>query len=426
MSAQHLQQRIEFAKANLLRQRRDGVDLDSMGVIYTGNHHHSIPNNLLLDPILNPADKLLWMVMRASISNPQAPGYVPSRDDLCKAMNCSSPTVSRARAMLRMGRWMTFCMTVRDDLRRFVGDVYLLHEEPLSLADTLSRDPGYVSFLEDQSAGASASKSNRLFAGQLLNQLEGLRGDPRSPTQLEMMEQRIEVSKDLPSFFGSDSASMKPLESHVKNFNVASREGSGAYPVEITDSGGRVKNFNAVEATHVKNFNVGQTQGKNLNLDKKYFSRGSCSSYINNKYISIARAREADSETGDLALDDLLTMPIPEVLKRSHLEFLAVDTVESRHKWLFDHLSSLPIVGRILLKLPEPQRKAVGYQLFGRLIADNEDPEYKSKPIRNLVAFARELVNRSEVGDFALDGLGLLVKEAVEDKQPHFWMKQDI
>src|SRR5690606_1835933 len=176
----------------------DNTD-SGMGVIFTGNFHHSIPHNLLFDPVLNPADKTLWLIIRANIVNPQAPGYIPSRDELSIAMGCSAPTVSRARATLRIGRWMTFLRTVRDDQQRFVGDIYLLHEEPLSLADTLTLDEGYIRFLEDQTRGSSASKSNRHLAANMLADIDRLKSSPVSPTQREMMEQRFTVASKLPS-----------------------------------------------------------------------------------------------------------------------------------------------------------------------------------------------------------------------------------
>src|SRR5690625_7171899 len=90
---------------------------------------------------------------------------------------------------------MTYCRTVRDNKQRFVGDVYLLHEEPLSLQDTLELDPGYIDFLTDQAQQAGGSKQNRQFASALLKDIDRLT-ELRSPTQREVIERRLTRSEE--------------------------------------------------------------------------------------------------------------------------------------------------------------------------------------------------------------------------------------
>ena len=50
---------------------------------------------------------------------------------------------------------------------RFVGDIYLLHDEPLSLA-TLELDPGYIEFLERLLSGSSKTTRVRQLAANIL------------------------------------------------------------------------------------------------------------------------------------------------------------------------------------------------------------------------------------------------------------------
>ena len=438
---------ISFAEQSLLQQRRidnggansSGSSGTSMGVIFTGNFHHSVPNHLIFDGQLRPADKLLWQVLRAFISNPQMPGYVPSREELSAAMVCSAPTVANSRATLRINRWMTFCRSVRDELQRFVGDVYLLHEEPLSLADTLELDSGYVQFLEAQVSGASAGKANRNLASQVLAQISALESTPRSPTQLESMEDRLREA-----VFGKSAliTTSEELDSHVKNFNTALADvesentsekiavneamRASEVPLESHD-----KNFNAGQNSHVKNLNTASDHNfsekeNSLHGSQKniFYPRSIGSSSINiNKYIT-TRARKGIHPSTEPARrhDADLDKPLADCLTASHLGWLVADTTQPMLFLWEVYRTNIPVIGRVLLGLGEEARRDVMCQLFGRMIFNVKHPG--TEPIRNIVSFTKALVDRRRDNLMMLDEWGQMVKEAIEDSEPHFLIGQ--
>ena len=439
-----LQQQVEVAEQTLISQRKSadsGKDHSGgIGVIFTGNIHHTIPHNLLLDPILSPVDKTLWMVMRASITNPKSPGYIPSRDELSTAMNTSRPTITRARNTLRIGRWMTYCRTVRDKKKRFLGDVYLLHEEPLSLEDTLVLDSGYIRFLEDQAAGTGASKNNRQFAVALLKEIDRLEAVPPSPTQLEMADHRISITANLPSEFKDDSLSaqftnqardMSEQKSQGKNLSLAQQPKTDQNAPEKPSNPNQGKNFSPGEASQVKNLSLAQSQVK-----KFAPASSSCSSSYINKYITYARACEDVDQDSDQKHDyqamDASLPPDPDALgtgtltgelhirlEMADLGFLVTETTARKlHVWL-GQSAHIPVLGRLIRRLPEAGQRLVGYQLFGRLIAEL-DPTSGLSPIRNLVGFAHRLAERYQSGEFELDEWGNRVREAVEEQEPWF------
>ena len=438
MNPMQINRQIDVAARNLLIQRRKHKDADSesgMGVIFTGNFQHAMPHNLLFDPILTPADKTLWLIIRANIINPQAPGYIPSRDELSIAMGCSAPTVSRARATLRIGRWMTFLRTVRDDQQRFVGDIYLLHEEPLSIADTLALDEGYVRFLEDQTQGSSASKNNRQLAARVLADIDRLKSSPISPTQRELMEQRLTVASTLPStdprnslsfaFSGGDSELQEDARtSQSKNFTPAFSTFPTESAAEAPVLGSHSKIFATDDATQSKNFSLGRnSQEKNFPLDSSSCS----SSYINNKYIS-TRAREADLTAMDrstpsaVSPGELANLGPAGALQRHRLDFLV--TPESRSQiyvWGF-HIAHIPVIARKILRLPLAGQREVAYQLFGRLVASQHG---KTDPIQNIVGFTHSLITRYETGNFSLDEWGVQAREVIEDRMPWYLLKSE-
>lgn len=113
------------------------------------------PERVLRDPVLEPVDKTVWMVLRQNAIR----GRLPSYGRIGQAANISSKsTVSRAIVILRATRWLARCMEsrTRGAGRRMscaTGPgaevaVFALHDAPLPVPDTLHLDAGYLAFLQ--------------------------------------------------------------------------------------------------------------------------------------------------------------------------------------------------------------------------------------------------------------------------------------
>ena len=113
------------------------------------------PERMLGDPVLEPVDKTVWMVLRQNAIR----GRFPSYGRIGQAANISSKsTVSRAIVILRATRWLARCMEGRtrgagQRFSRVAGPgaevaVFALHDAPLPVPDTLHLDAGYLAFLQ--------------------------------------------------------------------------------------------------------------------------------------------------------------------------------------------------------------------------------------------------------------------------------------
>jgi hypothetical protein len=137
-------------RTTVARARSDGHSLAADALLFLGNRHHAFPTLVIQDPVLEPVDKLVWMVICQSGRGTGINTVFPSYEDIARMANVSSTsTVSRAIAILRVTRWLSLCARSRDAGGRFRGNVYALHDEPLPLADALHLDPGYMAFLKD-------------------------------------------------------------------------------------------------------------------------------------------------------------------------------------------------------------------------------------------------------------------------------------
>jgi len=119
-------------------------------MLFLGNRHQSFPTAVVKDPVLEPVDKLVWMVIMLSVHETGGNTAFPGYEAIGKMVNVSSrSTIARAIAILRATRWLTLCARLRKTSGRFRGVVYALHDEPLPLVDAMHLDADYMGFLSN-------------------------------------------------------------------------------------------------------------------------------------------------------------------------------------------------------------------------------------------------------------------------------------
>jgi hypothetical protein len=109
-----------------------------------------LPSALILDSVLEPVDKLIWLALMVFACRGDGVTLVPAYRELAKSVNVASrQTASRSLSILRCRRWLTVCHTSwrKDGQRR--GSAYALHATPLPIVDTIYLDPRYLVALED-------------------------------------------------------------------------------------------------------------------------------------------------------------------------------------------------------------------------------------------------------------------------------------
>jgi len=144
-----VEQLLSIIDASVQKLQFSPKEMDAGSLFYMGNWHESIPLFIYRDPILESVDRNVYGVIRSLTSKESATAF-PTYDDICKYGNISShATVSRAVAILRLVRWSTQRLVrcpLSGQIRR---KVYIMHDQPLELADTIQLDPGYMSYIEE-------------------------------------------------------------------------------------------------------------------------------------------------------------------------------------------------------------------------------------------------------------------------------------
>ena len=121
------------------------------GFLFSGNRHESVPRRLFLDRRLTPLERNAWQVFRMMLNEDGVtafPTYEQLRPWLAStpcAGQASHETVARALTLLRLTRWLSLVRRRRDPKSgRILGNLYVLHDEPLTPFEAMQLDPDYL------------------------------------------------------------------------------------------------------------------------------------------------------------------------------------------------------------------------------------------------------------------------------------------
>lgn len=165
--------------------------------IFDGNCYESVPRALFFDNRLTPIERNAWQVLKIFL---EADGMTslttyeqlqPYLTTSPLTGNASTETVARALTMLRLTGWLSLISKRRHDKGTVQGNVYVLHDEPLSIYERLQMDADYLNLLSN--ATIHSSKTIQKVAQYTLNELinDPHVADKKLPSRLEMLTERL-------------------------------------------------------------------------------------------------------------------------------------------------------------------------------------------------------------------------------------------
>lgn len=167
------------------------------GFLYSGNRHESVPRSLFLDRRLTPLERNAWQVFRLLLNDDGLTAF-PTYEQLrpwLASMPCgpqaSHETVARALTLLRLTRWLSLVRRRRDaSTGRIQGNLYVLHDEPLTPFEAMQLDPDYLG-LVSQALGHSA-KAVQAVGVQTLKDIaeDPMLSGRELPTRLQVLTLR--------------------------------------------------------------------------------------------------------------------------------------------------------------------------------------------------------------------------------------------
>lgn len=169
-------------------KRLGGQDAHGNGdaFLFSGNRHETVPRSLLLDIRLTPLERNAWQVFRLLLNEDGVtafPTYEQLRNYLASVpcgAQASHETVAKTLTMLRLTRWLSLARRRRDARTgRVLGNLYVLHDRPLSPFEAMQIDPEYMSLVSH-----TLKHANKGIQRVGLAVLEEISRDPSVQTQL--------------------------------------------------------------------------------------------------------------------------------------------------------------------------------------------------------------------------------------------------
>jgi len=214
-----------------IRQRRmeQARAIKGDGFLFSGNRQQCVPADLLLDRRLTPLERNTWQVFRLLLNEDGLTAF-PTYEELRKYLSASpgalaSPeTVSRVLTILRLTRWLSLVRRRRDQLTgRPLGNVYVLHDSPLTPYEAMELDPNYLELL-----GQSLTSKSKAVGTIVQIVLEEIAQDPALqakgvPTRLELLQQRL-AARDTEASYPQDGSAVDPIVDPKKGLQFCTTE----------------------------------------------------------------------------------------------------------------------------------------------------------------------------------------------------------
>ena len=120
-------------------------------LVFIGNWQDAIPRSIWVDGLLSAIDVRSWGIIRTQAVNGSA--VILSLNNLLKdTLGYSNATVSRVIFILRLTRWISLCSKLRTETGKFRGNIYAIHDHPVSLEDAIYLDSHYIEFVKKQTS----------------------------------------------------------------------------------------------------------------------------------------------------------------------------------------------------------------------------------------------------------------------------------
>lgn len=288
------------------------------------------------DPVLESVDRNTWAVLKISTHGHKAVAF-PSYEQLCRTGNIGSrATLARSLAILRLTRWITLHRRVRDAKGRWRGNVYILHDEPLPLADTLHLDPEYMGFLRE--ATTHRHRRVQTVAREVQLTIEEDIGAGWNVTAPEpALERRAAAVQALDEFRTGNTAEgtrryFSLTKESLFRLYLARRQGASNAPASSTPA--PVQNLHSVSvpgASEAPRSESGPGLQPLESVSSSNFELPYCSS--NNNYTTTTTTDGADAElplafpealsSNECQLASLYLRRVPEVRRQAVLDALA-------------------------------------------------------------------------------------------------------
>jgi hypothetical protein len=365
-------------------------------LLFLNTQYESFPVQIQQEDLLSPAAKTvynnLWIWAKSKQSNNLSTSLFPEYEWIMRAASISRGSVASSITQLRLLRYITLHKKIRNENNQFIGNDFILNDEPMSIPDNMILDADYVQFVSDSTR--HRHKRVQHIAHMMIKSLSkhmDTTDDPYRPqTQIEKIEARQQanqiiqqrlfpedIAPDAPkptSYYGIPIQEYEAVANRVHKMN-AEEDKTQVHNVNAGNQGQVHKVNAALPNTQVHKVNAAQTASDqavhNVNAEVNLEVNSSSSSNIYNTTTTVTEfTGDKDSQQGRHQLAPTLVFPEFELPNEKNLVALTI------------------------AKLPAEYQQPMLDELAGRLA----DPA--KEPVRNTIYFLQGMVNKFLNGEF--------------------------
>ena len=261
-----LDKKIQASTRSVRGQTKAGYD----ALLFLNTRYESFPVSIQHDPLISSNAKSvfnnLWIWAKAKQSNALSTSLFPEYEWIMRAASISRGTLASCMTQLRLQRYITLYQKVRNENNQFVGNDYILNDEPAPLPDTLSLDKDYIQYVKSNLEGQHRHQRVQALAKSAMLSIQKLikeSDDPFRPqSQIERVETRQQANQIIQQRLFPDEV----------NADLPKPEHYYGIPIEEYEAlVSRVHKVNAEETDQVHKVNAAQVHKVNsgMNVEEK-------------------------------------------------------------------------------------------------------------------------------------------------------------
>jgi hypothetical protein len=257
-----LDKKIQASTRAIRGKTKAGYD----ALLFLNTRYESFPVSIQQDSIISSNAKSvynnLWIWAKTKQSGSLSTSLFPDYEWIMRAAGISRGTLASCMTQLRLQRYITLHQKVRNENNQFVGNDYILNDEPISLADTLTLDKDFIPYVISQQKGHHRHQRVQGLADIAMRSIQHhikTADDPLRPqTQIEKVETRQQANQIIQErLFPEDVNPDLPKPEHYYGIPI------DEYNAMI----GQVHKMNAEENIQVHKVNAGKSRVHKVNTD---------------------------------------------------------------------------------------------------------------------------------------------------------------
>ena len=308
------------------------------------------------------------------------------------------------------------CERVRDAKGQNRGNIYIIHSEPMAIADTQALDNSYIDYVE-QSLNAKTSRiRNNAMAIMVAMQRQINGNHPFTTTQLQQHDLRLKAIQPAHQTLVDDQS----MDYYAANFAQMESESEideefywSESPVHINEGSDQVQGSKIEPCENDKVQKLSPVNnGQGLKIEPCKTDRVQKLNPVENGVVEpFLQSLKIDTLSGRGCCSSNISLNIT-----------TTTTIQEKKLKSFDRFKKMlrpedfPVVKKILFTIPEEAQQDVLDQTLGRLV--NYQKTGRGE-IENMIGFMIALKRAVEQDEFMVDSHGLMIRSSREAGERH-------